>query len=224
MKNPEARMWSALIIAFVLIALVLFLSAGTVDYWQAWLYLGVGAVSSALLTLYIVKDPALLERRTKFGPASEGRAVQKIIVVSAGLPAIGAFIIPGLDRRFGWSIVPPWLPILGDILIIVSMWMVYLVFKENSFGSATVEVSKIQRVISTRPYSVVRNPMYASAVVYFAGLSLALGSYWGLIAAFLTVLGLVWRLLDEERFLVKNLPGYKEYCAKVHWHLIPGIF
>ena len=224
MKYPAAKMWFGLVVAFIVIALAEFLSAGTLNYWQGWLYLGVGVVSSVLLTLYIVKDPALLERRTKFGPASEERPAQKVIVAFAGIPVIGAFIVPGLDRRFGWSSVPPWLSIFGDVLIMASIWMVYRVFKENSFGSATVEVDVDQKVISTGPYSVVRNPMYASAALYFVGLSLALGSYWGLIAAFLTILGLVWRLLDEERFLSEILPGYKEYCSKVRWHLIPGIF
>ncbi len=224
MKDPDAKMWSGLVAAFVLIALAIFLSAGTLNYWQGWLYMVVGVVSSVLLTMNIVKNPALLERRTKIGPASEERPVQKVIVAFAGIPAIGAFIVPGLDRRFGWSGVPPWLSIFGDVLIIVSIWMVYRVFKENSFGSSTVEVSSEQKVVSTGPYSVVRNPMYSSAAVYFVGLSLALGSYWGLVAAFLTILGLVWRLLDEERFLSESLPGYKEYCSKVRWHLVPGIF
>ncbi len=141
-----------------------------------------------------------------------------------GIPAIAAFIVPGLDRRFGWSRVPSWPSIVGDLLIIVSLWMVYRVFKENSFGSSTVEIAEGQKVISTGPYAIVRNPMYASAAVYFIGMSLALGSYWGLAASFLTILGLVWRLFDEEKFLAKNLPGYTEYCAKVRWHLIPGIF
>jgi len=104
------------------------------------------------------------------------------------------------------------------------LWMVNRVFEANAFASATVEIADDQKVISTGPYAVVRNPMYASAAVYLAGASLALGSYWGLIASGLTVLGLVWRLLDEEKFLAENLPGYTEYCAKVRWHLIPGVF
>ena len=104
------------------------------------------------------------------------------------------------------------------------MWTVFRVFKESSFGSATVNIANDQKVISTGPYAIVRNPMYASAAVYFIGTSLALGSYWGLIASVLTILGLVWRLFDEERFLAQGLPGYTEHCAKVHWHLIPGIF
>lgn len=224
MKNPKAKMWFGLVIAFVTIGSALFLSAGTINYWQAWVYLGVNTVSSVLLTLSVIKDPILLESKTKSGPTAEKRPIQKIIVLCAGLPWIAAYIVPGLDRRFGWSGVPSWLSIVGNFLIIVSLWMVYLVFKENSFASSTVEIAKDQKVISTGPYAIVRNPMYASAAVYFIGMSLALGSYWGLIASVLTILGLVWRLFDEEKFLAKNLPGYTEYCAKVRWHLIPGVF
>jgi protein-S-isoprenylcysteine O-methyltransferase Ste14 len=223
-KNPKVQVWLWLIVCFVLIAFALFLSAGTFNYWQAWIYLAVGALSSVPLTLYITKDPILLENRTKAGPSAERRPIQKIIVLLAGLPAIATFIVPGLDHRFGWSSVLSWLSIAGDLLIIVAMWIVYRVFKENSFGSATVEIGKGQKVISTGPYAIVRNPMYSSAAVYFIGMSLALGSYWGLIPAVLTILGLVWRLFDEEKFLAQNLPGYREYCAKVRWRLIPGIF
>jgi len=224
MKNPKAKVWLWLIISFVLSGLALFLSAGTINYWQAWVYLAVGAASSVPLTLQIIKDPILLENRTKAGPAAEQRPIQKIIVVCLGIPAIAAFIVPGFDFRFGWSSAPSWLSIIGDVLIIVAMWMVYQVFKENSYGSATVEITHEQEVISTGPYAIVRNPMYSSAAVYFIGMSLAPGSYWGLIPAILTILVLVWRLFDEEKFLAQNLPGYLEYCAKVRWHLIPGVF
>jgi protein-S-isoprenylcysteine O-methyltransferase Ste14 len=155
---------------------------------------------------------------------AEKRAIQKIIVLCAAIPAIATFIVPALDRRSGWSNVPSWLSIVGDLLIIVGMWMVFRVFKENSFGSSTIEIANDQKVISTGPYAIGRHPMYASAAMYFMGMSLALGSYWGLIASVLTILGLVWRLLDEEKFLAENLPGYTEYCAKVHWHLIPEVF
>jgi len=145
-------------------------------------------------------------------------------LLCAGIPAIATFIIPALDRRFGWSNLPSWLSIAGDLFILAGMWMVSRVFNANPFGSATVEIAKDQKVISTGPYAIVRNPMYASGAVYLVGVSLALGSYWGLIAAILTILGLVWRLFDEEKFLVQNLTGYTEYCAKVRWHLIPGVF
>jgi len=217
-------MWLALATTSVLIGLALFLVAGTFNYWQAWVFLGVNAISSVPVTLSVTKDPILLESRTKAGPRAEKRTTQKIIVLCCGIAAVAAFIVPAVDRRFGWSVMPPWLSLVGALLIIVAMWMVFRVFKENSFGSATVEVTKDQKVISTGPYAIVRNPMYASAAVYFIGMSLTLGSYWGLIAAVLTILAFVWRLFDEEKFLAQNLPGYTEYCAKVHWHLIPGVF
>jgi protein-S-isoprenylcysteine O-methyltransferase Ste14 len=217
-------LWFALVTTSVLIGLALFLVAGTIKYWQAWVFLWVSAITSVPVTLSITKDPILLEGRTKGGLTAEKRTIQKIIVSCCGIAVIAAFMVPALDRRFGWSNMPWWLSLAGDFLIIVAMWMVFRVFKENSFGATTVQIAKDQKVISTGPYAIVRNPMYASAAVYFVGLSLALGSYWGLIAAVLTILGLVWRLYDEEKFLAQNLPGYAEYCVKVHWHLIPGIF
>jgi len=128
MKNPKATMWLSLVISSVVIGLAVFLSAGTTDYWQAWVYLGLGAISSVLLTLSIIKDPVLLESRTRGGPTAETRTIQRIILVCTALPGIPAFIVPGLDHRFGWSDVPSWLSIAGDILILVSMWMVYRVF------------------------------------------------------------------------------------------------
>ena len=224
MKNPKTRLWLMLIGGSVLIALVLFLSAGTVQYWQAWAYLAVNAIASLPYTLYLLKDPVLLESRTKAGPTAEQRPVQKVIVLLGGLSVAAAFIVSGLDRRFGWSDVPFWLVIAGDLLVLAGMLMVYRVVKENSFGSAAVEVVKGQKVISTGPYAIVRNPMYSSALVYLVGMSLALGSYWALVPAALVILVLVWRLFDEEAFLAKNLPGYTEYCAEVRWHLIPLIF
>ncbi len=224
MQNPKAKMWSTYAIGFVLIGFGLFLSAGTMQYWQAWAFLGVGAGSSTLLTFYVVKDPVLLAGRSKAGINAEQRTTQKVIVGLMTIPCIGAFIVPALDRRFGWSNMPPGLSITGDVLIILSMWMVYRVFKENSFGAATVGIAKDQKVISTGPYAIVRNPMYSSAIIYFMATSIALGSYWGLIPAVLISFGFAWRLFDEEKFLAQNLPGYTDYCAKVRWHLVPGIF
>jgi len=217
-------MWLTLVVNCFVLGCAQFVAAGTLNYWQAWVFIGVVTVCSVLLTLSITKNPALLESRTKYGPGAEKRTIQKIIILCAGIPGIATFIVPALDHRFGWSNVPWWLSIAGDVLIVAGLGMVYRVFQENSFGSATIEIAKDQTVITTGPYALVRNPMYASAAVYLTGTSLALGSYWGLIASGLTVLGLVWRLLDEEKFLAENLPGYTEYCGKVRWHLIPGVF
>ena len=224
MNNSKGKIWVQSVIAFVLIGGILFLLAGTIDWWQAWVYFAVGAIASVLPTLAITQDPVLLENRTKGGPTVEQRPIQRIIVLCTALPAIAVFVVPGLDRRFGWSSVPPWLPIAGDLLIIASLWMVYRVFKENSFGATTVQIAQSQQVITTGPYAIVRNPMYSCAAVYFVATSLALGSYWALVPSVLATVGLAWRLVDEEKFLAQNLPGYREYCAKVRWHLIPGIF
>jgi len=222
MKNLKTKLWILLIVSFVLIALAVFLTAGTIYYWQGWVFLGVGAFTSFLLTIYTVKNPILLENRV--GSTKEQRPIQKIIVLCMALSGIALITIPGLDHRFGWSSMPNWLSIFGDLLIILCMWIVYLTYKENSFGSSTVKIVKNQKVITTGPYAIVRNPMYSAGMMYFIGLPLALGSYWGLIPAMLTILGLVWRLSEEEKFLVKNLPGYKEYCSKIHWHLMPWIY
>jgi protein-S-isoprenylcysteine O-methyltransferase Ste14 len=224
MMNPKTKMWLLLAVTTLLIGLALFLAAGTVDYWQAWIYLAVSTASSVPVTLTVRKDPVLLEGRTKAGPTAEKRAIQKIIVLCIWIPWFAVFIVPALDRRFGWSNVPWWFSLSSDLLIITSMWMVSRVFKENRFGSAAVEITQNQRVISTGPYAVVRHPMYSSASLYFVGTSVALGSYWGLIASVLIVFGLVWRLFDEEKFLAQNLPGYADYCATVHWRLVPGVF
>jgi protein-S-isoprenylcysteine O-methyltransferase Ste14 len=224
MMSPKAKLWLWTITATVLLGLALFLSTGTINYWQAWVYLMVSAASTVPLMFYITKDPILLENRTKAGPTAEQRPLQRIIVACLAIPYIAAFIVPGLDHRFGWSHVPLWLSMVGDLSIIVAMWIAYRVFKENSYGSATVEIAQNQKVISTGPYAIVRNPMYSGAAVYFIATSLALGSYWGLIPAALVILGFVWRLFDEEKLLAQSLPGYTDYCTKVRWHLIPGIF
>jgi hypothetical protein len=142
-------MWLTLVANSVLLGFAQFLAAGTFNYWQAWIFLGVVTVSSVLLTLSMAKNPTLLESRTKCGPTAEKRTIQKIIVLCAAIPGIATFIVPALDRRFGWSNVPWWLSIAGDVLIVVGMWMVFRVFKENSFGSATVEIAKDQAVITT---------------------------------------------------------------------------
>jgi protein-S-isoprenylcysteine O-methyltransferase Ste14 len=222
--KPAPRMWTSLVVGFLAIGLGLFVAAGTTSYWQAWVYLVVGAAMSAVVTHRIVNDPRLLDSRQKAGPKAEQRPIQKLIITCTMPAVVAAYIIPGLDRRFEWSNVPAALCVAGDVLIVASMWMIDRVFRANSFGAATVQVTEGQQVISTGPYAIVRNPMYSGAAVYLVGLALALGSYWALVPSALTILGLVLRLFDEEALLVRELPGYAAYCARVRWHLVPGVF
>lgn len=224
MRNSAVKAWIWLAASSVAIGVVLFLASGTIRYWQAWIYLVVIVACSVPITLSMIDNPALLESRTKFGPTAEQRPVQRAIVLLLLLVALAAFITPALDHRFGWSRVPAWLSVAGDALVALAIWMSDRVFEENTFGSSTIQVVKDQKVISTGPYAFVRNPMYSSAILFFFSMSLALGSYWGLIPAALAIPCFAWRLHDEERFLAQNLAGYTEYCAKVRWHLIPGVF
>jgi len=204
---------------------VLFVTAGTTHYWQAWVYLAVLTGLSLLTTLYLMeKDPALLERRMHGGPTAEKEATQRLIMwfTSAGFVAL--LVVPAFDHRFGWSAVAPAVVILGNVLVVVGFGLILLVFRENPYTSATIEVADEQRVVSTGPYAVVRHPMYASALLYLIGTPLALGSYWGLVAFVAMLPFLIWRMLDEERVLARDLPGYSEYQRRVRHRLVPGIW
>jgi protein-S-isoprenylcysteine O-methyltransferase Ste14 len=157
------------------------------------------------------------------GPTAEKRTTQKIIMLFTSIGFIALLVVPALDHRFG-SAVPLSVVIGGDILVAVGFYFIFLVYKENTFTSATIEVAENQKVISTGPYSLVRHPMYASAVLYLIGTSLALGSYLGLLALLFMMPFLIWRLIDEETFLATNLPGYMEYQKKVQHRLVPYVW
>jgi protein-S-isoprenylcysteine O-methyltransferase Ste14 len=225
MKSLGARAWRALAISAVVMALLIFGAAGTLRYWQAWAYLAAFFAAATIVTLYLVEnDPALLERRMSGGPTAEKEPTQKVIMSLVMISFVALCVVPALDHRFAWSTVPANLILVGDVLVVLGFYLVFLVYRENSFTSATVEVTAGQEVISSGPYAIVRHPMYAGSLPLLAGTPLALGSYWGLLAFGAILPGLIWRLLDEERFLTRNLPGYAEYCGKVRSRLIPGIF
>lgn len=225
MDRLAARAWSALLVLAVVMALLLFIPAGTVRYWQAWVYLAVFAGASGLTTLFLIRrDPALLERRMRGGPGAETRPTQRVVMLGASACYIGLFVVSALDRRYGWSSVPATVSLVSDLLVAIGFYLIYLVYRENTFTSATVEIAPDQRVISTGPYAIVRHPMYASALLYLGGTPIALGSCWGL-AAFAAMLPfLIWRLFDEEMMLVERLPGYRDYQRRVRHRLIPGIW
>lgn len=221
----NAKAWLALVVLTVVMALLLFVSAWTIHYWQAWVYLSIFTGASLLTMLYLMKkDPALLKRRMSGGPTAEKEATQKCIMFFTSIGFVALLVVPALDHRFGWSAVPLYGVIVGDILVAIGFYFIFLVYKENTFSSATIEVAEDQRVISSGPYAIVRHPMYASALLYLAGTPLALGSFWGLLPLAATIPFLIWRLFDEERFLAKKLPGYTEYQKKVRHRLVPLIW
>jgi protein-S-isoprenylcysteine O-methyltransferase Ste14 len=225
-NNLVARAWLGNFTLAIVMGLLLFLPAGTIRYWQASVYLAVFVGASFVITLYLLRsDPALLRRRLSGGPTAEKERGQKIAMLVASIGFIALLVVPAFDNRFNLSSVPLSFVIAGDILTALCCFYIwYLVYKENSFASATIEIASDQKVISTGPYAIVRHPMYASGLLLFIGTPLALGSYWGLGVLPLILPALLWRLFDEERFLTKNLPGYMDYCAKVRWRMIPKVF
>ena len=225
MKNLNAKAWLALIVLAVAMGFLLFVPAGTVHFWQAWVYLSIFTGASALITIYLMgRDPALLERRMGGGPMAEKRGAQKFIMLCTSICFIALLVVPAFDHRFGWSTMPFGGVVFGDVLVAIGFYFICLVYRENSFTSATIEVAENQKVISTGPYAIVRHPMYASASLYLLGTPLALGSYWAFIAVGTMVPFLIWRLFDEERFLAKNLSGYDEYRRQVRHRLVPFVW
>src|SRR6185437_1729484 len=214
MSSLHRRAFVGLAVLLLVVASLLFVVAGTLHYWQAWLFLAVYFAASLAITLYLVrKDPALLERRMSGGPFAEKEPAQRIIMFLTSVGFIALLVEPAFDRRFGWSDLPAYFVVAGDLLILFGWLGIYFVFRENSFASATIESAADQRVISTGPYAWVRHPMYATALLMLLGIPLALGSWWGVLIVIAIVPALVWRLTDEERFLLQNLPGYPEYRA-----------
>ena len=222
MNAVNIKAFRALLFLLLFMAALLFVPAWTLDYWQAWTFLAVFFLSSLAITLYLMKkDPKLLERRMSGGPSAEKVATQRIIMSLASLGFICLTVFPALDHRFAWSHMSPYAALAGDLLVVLGYLVVFFVFKENTFSSATIELAPGQEVISTGPYALVRHPMYAGALVLLAGIPIALGSWWGLLVLIAMLPALIWRLLDEEKFLVKNLPGYIEYQKEVRYRLIP---
>lgn len=225
MATLNVRAWLSLVALVVVMGLLLFLSAGTIRYWEAWMYLALFFGLSAAITRDLMRrDPALLERRMKGGPTAEPRPRQRIIMLGASVGFIALLLVPALDFRFRWSEVPIAGVLIGDALFVLGFGFIGRVYRENTYTSATIEVVRGQHVISTGPYAVVRHPMYASALFYLIGTPLALGSYWGLLALVFMLPFLVWRLIDEEQVLARELPGYIDYRSRVRYRLLPGIW
>jgi len=209
----------------LVLAAALFLPAGSLQYWQAWAYLAVFALCTILITAYLVRnDRELLAGRVQAGPVAETQKSQQIIQSLASLFFLGLFIVPGLDFRFGWSNIPPVISLVADGIVALGFYFVFLVFRENSYTRATIDVSAGQKVIETGPYAIVRHPMYAGALLLIIFTPVALGSWVAVPFAMPLILVIAARLLDEEKFLKANLDGYKEYCQKVGYHLVPFLW
>ena len=208
--------------AFLVLCAMFFLPAGTLAYWEAWAWMGVLFVPMAGVLVYLVrKDPALLERRMR---TREPEKEQSLLIKLSLLWFVLTFLLPGFDRRFGWSDVPFWVVIVADVLVLLSYCLFIVVVRENTYASRVVEVERGQEVISSGPYSVVRHPMYLGVLVMYVCTPLALGSSWALIPAVLIIPVIIARIRNEEKVLQRDLPGYSQYMQTTRFRVVPGVW
>ena len=211
-----------LLFGAVLIGVLLFLPAWTLDYPNAWIFMLLLFIPMLIMgVVLLIRSPSLLEKRLA---NKEKQATQRGVVAFSGLTFPVGFVISALDFRFGWTSVPVWLVATSSVLFLVGYGVYAEVMRENAYLSRTVEVQEGQRVIDTGLYGIVRHPMYLATLLMFLPLPLILGSFWGLIPFSLYPVLIVIRILDEEALLTEGLEGYAEYKTKVSYRLIPFIW
>lgn len=225
MTSNGYKALAGLIKSLLVVAALFFIPAWSLRFWEGWVYIAIMGAASAAIILYLTRhDDALIGRRLKAGPTAEKEKSQKIIQTLTAAAGVVLFLVPGFDFRWQWSNVPTALIVLGDLGVAAGYYVIFLVFRENSYSSSIVEVADGQKVISSGPYGIVRHPMYVGAILMFLATPLALGSWWAFIPAIALSAMIVVRLLDEEKFLSANLPGYRDYRRQVRDRLAPGIW
>lgn len=208
------------VIISIVLGVVLFLPAGSLRFWQAWIYWsGFSVLTLFIAICFLKKSPELLSRRMQHKEKETTKKPPAFLNLF-----FLCFVIPGLDFRFHWSAVPIWLVISANAIVFLGYIFIVLVFKENSYAATIIQVEKEQRVITTGPYAIVRHPMYLGLLLLILFTPLALGSYWAVIPALLSIPMNVFRILGEEEVLLRDLAGYKDYCLKTRYRLIPLIW
>ncbi len=209
----------------LVMGIALFVPYKSLDYELAWLYLIMFFVCVTGITAYLfLFDKHLLKSRLAAGPVAEQRMIQKIIQSVAGLSFLAIYVLSALDHKNKVSNVPLGFSYASEGFCILAFVFLFFVFKQNTFLSATIEVQEKQQVISTGLYGIVRHPMYTGAFILLFFTPIALGSYYGLLPVLILIAVIIYRAIDEEKELKQNLTGYKEYCQKVKYRLIPFVF
>ena len=226
-KSLLSRMVRYGLLAVLVPAAMLFIPAGTLKFWQGWAFLAVCLVNAVLLVICFYKrDPQLIERRLlKREKIREQQLIQKL-----GRPIFfAAFLLPGLDYRFGWSRahpgpVPLWLTLLALALALGAQLLIFWVMNVNRYAARIIQVEAGQTLAATGPYRFVRHPMYLGLVVTWLAAGPALGSFVAAPAFALFVPLTIFRLLNEEKILNRDLPGYADYCQRTRYRLVPGVW
>ncbi len=209
-------------LGIILVGLLIFLPAGTLLYFNGWLFMGILFIPMFIAGIVMmIKNPSLLKSRLD---AKEERKEQDIIIKLCGLMFFIGFILAGLGVRFGWYSLPRPVVIIGGILFIIAYTLYAEVLRENTYLSRTIEVQEGQRVIESGLYSVVRHPMYSVTILLFLSIPLVLGSIYAFIIFLAYPFIIAKRIKHEEAFLEKELCGYSEYKKKVKFRLIPFIW
>ena len=210
------------LVGLLFVGVLLFLPAGTFQYFNAWLFIGLLFVPMLILgVILFIKSPDLLQKRLN---TKETESTQKGIVVISGLLFIVGFVVAGLDFRFGFSHVPMWTVILASVILLISYATYAEVMRENAYLSRTIEVQENQSVVDTGLYGIVRHPMYAATILLFLSIPIVLGSWWALLCFLPYVVVIVVRIKNEETVLEKGLKGYSDYKKRVKYRLIPFIW
>jgi protein-S-isoprenylcysteine O-methyltransferase Ste14 len=209
-------------LAAILIPAFLFAMAGTLHYWQGWLYWAVLLIPMIVAVGYFLRtDPELLERRMKY---KEKEHEQRTIILVGIAVLVAGFLTIAIDLRLhGLNQVSTAVVLVADAGVFLGYCLILWVFKENSYASRTIVVVEGQRVVTTGPYSIIRHPMYLGGLVMYLLTPIALGSWWAFPIFFLFIPIIVWRILNEEKVLLRDLPGYHEYCQERHYRLLPLI-
>lgn len=210
------------VMGLLFMAVLVFLPAGSLRFWNGWLLIGLLFVPMLILGVVLfIKAPKLLRKRLN---AKEKSADQQGVVAVSGLMFFGGFIVAGLDHRLSWSAVPDWVVIAASAVFLISYALYAEVMRENAYLSRTIEVQEGQRVIDTGLYGIVRHPMYAVTLWLFLAIPLILGSWYALILFVIYPAVIAVRIRGEEKLLEEELPGYKEYKKKVKYRMIPFIW
>lgn len=222
-RGQLARLALTRVVMMVVVLGALFFgAAGTLAYWEAWLYLPVLLTPVVLVGVYLYRhDPERLARRMR---TREREVQQQRIIGLSVIWFLVTFALPGLDHRWGWSHVSWPLVIVADLLVLAGYAVFAWVLRENRFLARTVAVDADQAVIATGPYAIVRHPMYAGVTLLYLATPVALGSWWALIPAAAIVPLLVARIINEEQVLARELAGYEDYRQVTRWRLLPGVW
>lgn len=221
------NLWIALVIELALFAALLFVSAGTLNWPAAWVFLALFALGAIPASIDLAKhNPDLLDERMKWPIQPNQPLWDRVLMMTLFVLVVALFVVPGLDVRWGWSRMPLWLQIVGGITLLVTFYLFFVTMRHNPYLASVVRIQKERghKVISTGPYAIVRHPFYAAAIPFFPAIGLLLGSWWAVFLSLLVIAILAYRAVKEERLLEQELEGYADYMKRVCFRLVTYVW